>query len=296
MILPGETPGENGNLMDKYEMLIGRSEVSITPEKKVGLMGQFIERISEYTETEVTATAVAISVGDDSVVFCSCDLVGVTAGLVSAVREKITAAGGPDPDKIIICATHSHTSLCYRDGLDTLEFSSGILNRYFPYKPAAKTVGEEIMDEEEAFNFLAGRISEAVSRAWEDRKPGYIGFAFGRAAVGMCRRACYSDGSALMWGDTSADGFVSLEGGNDSGLEIMYFHSVDGRPMGAAVNIACPAQVLEHRLFISSDYWGKVKKRLRAKFGQDFTVLCDRHDLARLHSPDKLRADRIQGA
>ena len=92
-------------------------------------MGQFIERISEYTETEVTATAVAISVGDDSVVFCSCDLVGVTAGLVSAVREKITAAGGPDPDKIIICATHSHTSLCYRDGLDTLEFSSGILNR-----------------------------------------------------------------------------------------------------------------------------------------------------------------------
>ena len=71
MILPGETPGENGNLMDKYEMLIGRSEVSITPEKKVGLMGQFIERISEYTETEVTATAVAISVGDDSVVFCS---------------------------------------------------------------------------------------------------------------------------------------------------------------------------------------------------------------------------------
>ena len=273
MILPGETPGENGNLMDKYEMLIGRSEVSITPEKKVGLMGQFIERISEYTETEVTATAVAISVGDDSVVFCSCDLVGVTAGLVSAVREKITAAGGPDPDKIIICATHSHTSLCYRDGLDTLEFSSGILNRYFPYKPAAKTVGEEIMDEEEAFNFLAGRISEAVIRAWEDRKPGYIGFAFGRAAVGMCRRACYSDGSALMWGDTSADGFVSLEGGNDSGLEIMYFHSADGRPMGAAVNIACPAQVLEHRLFISSDYWGKVKKRLRAKFGQDFTVL-----------------------
>ncbi len=95
MILPGEAPGENGNLMDKYEMLIGRSEVSITPEKKVGLMGQFIERISEYTETEVTATAVAISVGDDSVVFCSCDLVGVTAGLVSAVERKLPRRGDP---------------------------------------------------------------------------------------------------------------------------------------------------------------------------------------------------------
>lgn len=47
--------------MNNGEMLIGWSEVSITPNKRVGLMGQFIERISEYTETEVTATSVAIS-------------------------------------------------------------------------------------------------------------------------------------------------------------------------------------------------------------------------------------------
>ncbi len=259
--------------MKNGEMLIGWSEVSITPDKRVGLMGQFIERISEYTETEVTATSVAISRGKEAVVFCSCDLVGVTRGLVSAVREKITARGGPDPDKIIINATHTHTSLQYKDGLDTLSFSAGILGRYLPYEKAEKGTEEDIMGEEEAFDFLAERIASGIIKAWESRKPGYIDLAFGRAAVGMCRRVCYSDGHALMWGDTAQEDFVSLEGGNDSGIELMYFHDASGSLTGAAVNIACPAQVLEHRLFISSDYWGKVKKRLRGKYGKDFFVL-----------------------
>lgn len=259
--------------MNNGEMLIGWSEVSITPNKRVGLMGQFIERISEYTETEVTATSVAISRGEEAVVFCSCDLVGVTRELVSAVREKITARGGPDPDKVIINATHTHTSLQYKNGLDTLSFSTGILERYLPYEKTEKVTAEDVMGEDEAFDFLAERIAVCIMRAWENRRSGYIDLAFGRAAVGMCRRVCYSDGCALMWGDTSQENFVSLEGGNDSGVELMYFHDTNGSLVGAAVNIACPAQVLEHRLFISSDYWGKVKRRLRKKYGKDFFVL-----------------------
>lgn len=46
---------------------------------------------------------------------------------------------------------------------------------------------------------------------------------FGRAAVGMCRRVSYDDGSGQMWGDVNTANFVSLEGGNDSGIELLYF-------------------------------------------------------------------------
>ena len=41
--------------MDK--LYIGWSEISITPDKKVGLAGQFAERISTHVEKPITATA-----------------------------------------------------------------------------------------------------------------------------------------------------------------------------------------------------------------------------------------------
>ena len=42
------------------KLFIGWSEVNITPDKKVSLEGQFAERISEYVEKPLTATALAV--------------------------------------------------------------------------------------------------------------------------------------------------------------------------------------------------------------------------------------------
>ena len=71
------------------KLLAGWSEVSITPEKKIGLAGQFVERVSEYVETPVTATALAIESDGEQLIICSCDLVWVTENLVKRVRDKI---------------------------------------------------------------------------------------------------------------------------------------------------------------------------------------------------------------
>ena len=69
---------------------------------------------------------------------------------------------------------------------------------------------------------LVANISRAILEAWKNRAPGSYVNAFGRAVVGMCRRAAYSDGSAQMWGDTNTAVFEALEGGNDSGIELLY--------------------------------------------------------------------------
>ena len=42
-------------------MLIGWSEIDITPKKKIKLAGQFYERISEFTESPICVIAMAIS-------------------------------------------------------------------------------------------------------------------------------------------------------------------------------------------------------------------------------------------
>lgn len=265
-------------------LLIGWAEESITPEKKIALAGQFAERISEYVETPVTATSLAVESDSEQMIICSCDLVNVSANLLENVRESVKSQNSEiDTDKIIVCAIHTHTSHLYNhsnikgtEGSSSAKFKK-ILDKFLPpekqYRAKVSEKGDDFMDSDEALEFLSLRIAKSVVTAWESRKPARYAQGFGRAAVGMCRRVCYSDGSAKMWGDTNMASFTELEGGNDSGIEMLFFYDENENLTGVLANVACPAQVLEHRMFISSDYWGKVKILLREKYGEDIFVL-----------------------
>ena len=257
---------------------IGWSEIDIMPEKgkKISLAGQFFERITNEIESCVSVTAFALDNGADQMIICSCDLVGVSVNVMSIVREKLEGKIDISPDKIIINAIHSHTSWSYKSedyiqSLDTLHY----LRKYVPKDMEYQTFvsNEECISPEDGLAFITDRIALAIKTAWENRKEGYYRNAFGRAAVGMCRRVCYDDGSALMWGDTNHANFTELEGGNDNGVELIFTYDDNKKLTGVVGNIACPAQVVEHRSYISSDYWGKVKENLRKEYGDDIFVL-----------------------
>ena len=257
---------------------IGWGEVSLTPEgKKVNLAGQFYERITDVVETPITVTALAIECGEDSAIFCSCDLVSVSHKLLDRIREILSAYEGFPTDKVIISAIHTHTAPVYPHRSDSVSGSSlSVLTELMPnakYEKLVSYEGDDLFGGEEAFEFMADRIAEAAKKAWDNRKNGFYAQGFGRAAVGMCRRVCYSDGSAKMWGDTDTATFTELEGGNDSGIELLFTYDENKKLTGVVANVACPAQVLEHRNFISSDYWGKVKALLRKEYGEDIFLL-----------------------
>jgi hypothetical protein len=254
------------------KLLIGFSEISLTPDRRVSLSGQFAPRISDSVETPVTATAMAVTTGGDQFVLCSCDLVAVSTALQAEVRRQLlNTVDDLDVDKVILSATHTHTSLLYHR--EAAVSSLAVLRRYLPHPPEAAPVPDDVMNPQEAFDFLAERIATAVRTAWQTRRPASVGFGFGRAVVGLCRRAVFNDGSAEMWGDTNQAVFDHLEGGNDSGIELMYVYDEKQRPVGIVANIACPAQCVQHRHFISSDYWGEVKARLRGRLGAHLPVV-----------------------
>ena len=92
---------------------IGWSETSITPDQKISLAGQFAERISQYVEKPLTATAMAVEADGEQMVLVSVDLVGVAANLVDLVREKLAGNSlGLDPMKVVMAAIHTHTAPC----------------------------------------------------------------------------------------------------------------------------------------------------------------------------------------
>ena len=119
----------------------------------------------------------------------------------------------------------------------------------------------------------ASTPSKAALAAWTSRTEGSFVNAFGRAPVGMCRRVCYNDGSAQMWGNAETAKFTAVEGGNDSGIELLYIFGADGELTGVVANLACPAQCVQHRLFVSPDFWGEAKMLLRQHFGEHIFLL-----------------------
>lgn len=132
---------------------------------------------------------------------------------------------------------------------------------------------KNIMKNDELLEIIVREATAAIVEAWETRKAGSFSNAFGRAAVGMCRRASYSDGTSQMWGDANRAVFTHLEGGNDSGIELLYVFDDDNKLTGVVANLACPAQCVQHRLFVSPDFWGEVKMLLRKHFGENIFLL-----------------------
>ena len=187
------------------KLIIGWAEESITPDVPVSLVGQFYERISQYVETPLTATALAIDTGDDHAVIVSGDLTSASRTLLNEIREHLTNVPGLDPMKVTIAATHTHTSVNYTDLFDFGGFD--VFRENLPegveYEQVINTTAEGVQTPDEGYAMLVERITKVIKDAWASRKPGYIANGFGRAVVGMNRRVCYDDGSAKMWGDTN---------------------------------------------------------------------------------------------
>ena len=260
------------------EIKIGWSEVSIVPEgRRVDLVGQFYERISGEIETPIAVSALAMECGEDHMVFVACDLVSTSLKFLGVVRDMLPENCGFDKDKLIISAIHTHTSMGYSNRSDQFSNALKNLNEYKPenvnYVPKAHDDSADILRGDEARDFLAEKIVQAALEAWNNRSVGAYACGFGRAAVGMCRRVCYDDGSAKMWGNSNHANFTELESGNDSGIELMFTYDLDKKLTGVIANVACPAQVLEHQSFISSDYMGKVRALIQDKYGKDVHFL-----------------------
>lgn len=261
-------------------MLIGWAEESIVPEKKTRLRGQFYERISEYVESEITVTAMAVESGEEKLILMSADLTSIDSGVLGLAREKFRKiCPQVDPNVIVVAATHTHCApILYSPAQNkTMMASTAEILKEFSsedktYKPLVSD-DCDIATAEECTELVTDKIALAAKRAWENRAEAYYTNEFGRAAVGMCRRVSYDDGSAQMWGDVNTANFVALEGGNDSGIELLYTFDKDKNLTGIVANIACPSQILEHRSFISADFWGRAKAILREKFGSHIHLL-----------------------
>lgn len=291
------------------ELLIGFSEIDITPPAPVFLLGQYETRISTYVESPLLASVMALTRGDEAVIMCALDLVEIKQGFTDLVRAKLKAQAADLPvAKIIFSATHTHTGPSYYPEAETLHLAADFLPAGCSFAATEEEIPADVWPEDKCCAYISDKICQAVISAWQGRQKGYLAPAFGRAVTGHCRRVVYDDLSARMYRSTSSVNFLGFESTSDSGIELLYAFDADKKPIGALVNVVCPSQVVESECYISSDYWGKARDKIKAKLGQGFTVLglCGAagdqspHDLMRPAASNKRatepRMDSLAGA
>ena len=242
------------------ELRIGTAAISITPDRPVALDGQFNLRVSRGVDNPVTATAVAIEAreGDrvvDQAILLSADLVAFRTAIPPLLRERLRAKLPDfDPRKLVPTATHTHTGPVTEEG------------KYNIPK-------EGVMPPREYVEFLMDRLTEVSVRAWDQRQPGGVSWGLGHAVAGHNRRAVYADGTAKMYGATGLPEFRGSEGGEDHGMELLFFWTPEKKLLAAGVNLSCPSQEVEGRSTVNADFWHDAREQLRAGAGSELGVL-----------------------
>jgi hypothetical protein len=249
---------------------VGWAMTSITPDKPVALAGQFHKRISQRVESPVYATVLALETrkGKQSLeqaIMVSCDLVVIADTLQPRLRKMLAGRlPGFDLKKLFLNATHSHSA------------------------PVTRAIGWYTIDEKGVMkppayvDFMLKKIAAAIETAWKNRAPGGVSWGLGHAVVGSNRRMVYrtaqahprfGSSTAAMYGRNNIPDFLSVEGSEDTGIEMLFFWNTKKELTGCVLNVACPSQVRESARYISSDYWGKVRQQMQKRHGEKVFVL-----------------------
>ncbi len=235
---------------------IGWAIENITPEEPASLFGQYYERISTYVQSPLKVTACAIEGTDTSgkkeqAIMVSVDLLFIPGDMQDSLRIRVKEQI-PDFDvrKLFLNATHTHSAP--NPGSDW---------------------GVDSKPEEKYLNLVSEKLSSVVVSAWNNRKPAGVSRGLGYAVVGHNRRVQFSNGTTEMYGATDRKDYIGMEGASDPGVDMLFCWDLNKELTGIIMNVSCPAQVSEAKYFISSDYWGEVRRQLKEKLSRNVFIL-----------------------
>jgi hypothetical protein len=246
--------------MNAQPIRIGWAAGDVTPEGKCTLCGQFHTRVSDTVQDRLSATALALETADgtERSILMSLDSVWVS-DYVRAGFDRELARRLPEvaPERVLISATHTHTAPTQTS--------------WFAVDETA--LGAGVMTPKQYSDTLIGRLVDIAVEAWQARAPGFVGWGFGHAVIGLNRRACYRDRTAVMYGPTDNSQFMNLEGHENHGVDLLFTFDAQRTLTGVVVNVACPSQCTEGANFISADYWHDTREELRQRHGSGLFVL-----------------------
>ena len=244
-------------------LYVGWAVADITPPKPVALIGQGRKTIAYSVHDPLTATVLALETrgeggAKEQAIMISCDLLWINKVTQDKVKELVkTPLADFDADKLFMNGIHTHTG-------------PGLAETFGKSLDVSEDPG--VWKMAEYAEFFYPRVVEAVQRAWNGRKPAGMSWALGQAVVGHNRRSAYANGSAVMYGHTNRPDFLSVEGYEDHGLELLFFWDQERKLTGLLINLACPSQETETQSYLSADFWHEIRQEIGNRYGKEVHV------------------------
>lgn len=245
------------------QLYVGWAVADITPDKPVALVGQLFKRISVEVQDPLNATVLAIETRGENgtkeqAIMVSGDLLFIWAQTQKKL-QSIIAKKLPDFDasKLFLNATHSHTTPGFID-----DDFSGIYD---------VSNDKGVMKPSEFEAFFIEKVSDAVVKAWKERKPGGLSWGLGNAILGHNRRTVKSDGTAKMYG-VNEPNFLHYEGNEDNKVGMLFFWDKNRVLTGIVINSVATAQVTDGTNFVSADFYHEAREIIKKKYGKKIFV------------------------
>jgi len=220
-------------------MQAGFAEADITPPVGTLMSGYFHSRWVEEIHDPLYARAMALSDGEDKVIFVACDVLSLKNRTVAKIRKAIRERYGVPEGNIMVSATHTHT------GPQTADIFVFKADMAYVEQLEAHIVG--------AAGMALDRLAEARVRIACGSAPG----------LSFNRRFHMKDGSVKMHPSKTDPDKVKPEGPDYDEVGIFCVEDGEGLMQGCAVNFACHPTAFGGGAVISADYPGAVAETIK---------------------------------
>lgn len=225
---------------------VGAAQLEITPPLGTHLAGFFHVRVAESVHDPLYCRAMVIESGDSRLALVSLDTICVDAGFVDPAKAKIHEACGISPERVLVCATHTHTG------------------------PEVRLVGNKVERNEAWLAKLPDLVFQAVRDACDRTKPATLqvgqtsaeGYPFNR----LYRRR---DGLEQMGRGSDPSGLLGPAGPVDSMLEVLKAVDEQGEVIAMMVNLGLHPVTIAggDANFFSAEWPGVMCDALRSVYG-----------------------------
>lgn len=217
------------------KFILGAANRVITPSLGTLLYGYPTKRPSDKVNDDLRCNVMAF--GNDKVdsVLISMDLCSFPAPVAKRLQEEINNATGISKDRIVICATHTHSGPC----LSSIVGWGNFDNEYFE-------------------NTLIANMLEAVKEAIASAVPVMMGVGTTESYVGVNRREVYPDGQVRLG--------QSPWGTFDPTMTVLSFVDAETKkPVANLIHYGCHGTAAGHATPITRDWSGVMVDRMETE-------------------------------
>lgn len=198
------------------------------------------EGVVQAIESDLTATAVVLSDGQNKIVLIATDTGWMAWDVMSALRQRVGEAIGTPASHVMINLNHTHCSPS--------------MPGWVPDEPAQIALQTGYQDD------LLCWIVEAAQEANRNLQPARIGAEWGESDIGVYRREVGPDGRVFLGEVPDAP--------TDPSVGVIRVDNLDGQPLAILFSYGChPVTIGPRSLVASPDFPGAARELIEKALG-----------------------------